>query len=469
VVALDQVAPDWVAFDGVDPDLAAAASGGPDPGHGSCRVTVRFPNGRRDVRYADVEHYPARQPERVWAYACLAAAAPRDRDAEAGRVAAELAAARGRRPGRAAGTWTPARVRAAAIMYASREFTPPPRAPAGAWRSVAALAADLGVSPLAVRDAVLQNRLGPALWTGASSGTAAAELLGDRRPESPRPEACAGGCDGTCGPRCPAHCVVVCPTEAQLHAALPAYAARWVAERQCPPWPVGDTVSVLDLAAELGVSRSRARFGAEHGGGLAHDESGRPFTRRSLYAEGPEAGLRRALKKDPELDRLDAAYWMLQCHALKRLPGVRVATLRNHARSVTVPGPGGRKTRAWVHLPPALEEQLRRVALVDVVAAWNLAPRAPGGGVLAGPLRPADCVPRDVLLRGWQARGASVAYQTYMAAVRAGHVQELVAVPTHGGPACAHAIVPPEVRETADRAVVTAWLRGAFTSPAPCG
>jgi DNA invertase Pin-like site-specific DNA recombinase len=113
----------------VDAGLLAAAAGSATWSPGQCRVVVRFPNGARYVRYADLAYHAALQPERVWAYARLAAAAPSARDGVAAAVAAALSRgdgvrARGRKP-RAVLPWSAAQVRAAAVQYAVHEFGRP--------------------------------------------------------------------------------------------------------------------------------------------------------------------------------------------------------------------------------------------------------------------------------------------------------------------------------------------------------
>jgi hypothetical protein len=243
-------------------------------------------------------------------------------------------------------------------------------------------------------------------------------------------------------------------------------------------WEPGDTVAVRDLATTRGVSYSSALYGAEHGGGVARDASGRLFTSARAFAAGPREALARVLADRPDLAALDPAHWVLQATALASLPGVKTVTLQRHAPTVPVLGAGGRKARVWVHLAPEVQTRLRRVALDDVIADWNRAYGARGTGDAGapasraaappappGPLTAALCVPRAALLAALQARGVGVAYQTYQKAVRAGRVLEVFAVPDDGGVQCAHAVVPRAVQITTNRAVVLAWLGGAYANP----
>lgn len=513
-----------------DAALLAAANGTPDPGAGgSCEVTVRFPNGVTRVRYADLEFVRATRAEQRWAYLRLARAPLAARGAVAEAVAAELEAAHPR-AALASGAWTAARVRAAAITYATRlhgrdvdsvkagdadcntgdaqvlnghdvpgsdvPSAPPNTATPGTWQSICALAQTLELAATEVRAAALREWLG-SVWVGPPVArvppAADAPYAVGRNDAGASWDAAGMGVTHLDAAHLDA-ALFIAPSSTQLERAFPEYARCCVAARR--GWPCDDTVALPALMRELDLDDNAARYGAEHGAGVARDAAGRVYTRRSGFVDGPRDALAAVLRTRPDLADRPADEWVLQADAFRRLPGVRWITLMRHTKSVRVEAPGGaRRTRVWVHLPPALEECLGRPSLANAAAAftaaWHAArrvgaadagtPFSPRAGAPAPEspraerrdcspddawvLSPAFCVSREAFLQSLGARGIGVGYTTYLAAVRAGHVHEIRAVPTSGGKTGPHTLVPPAVRGTSNKAVIRAWFAGVYADP----
>ena len=444
---------------------------------GDVEVEVRFPHGPPVVRRAWLRWRASTQAARAYAAARLADGA------SPAHVAAELTAA-WVRIGKPCGPWTAGEVRGAVAYHTMREHV---SAPTAALTSVAALAHRVGASPAIVLAAALRGRLGRArvlasaavddapLADPAGVDRAAADPAGNApslvtEPVDVRPDAQEAGSAAVHAARLRgieaglaavardlAPRVLVEAPAWQVENLFRGYARRVVAARR--GWALDDTTSLSQLRREYGIGEYDVHRAAVAGGGIARDASGRKWTLRSALVLTDADFLRHALAARPDLAGLDPRYWMPRAEALALLPGVSPTTLQQRAPRCRHQRHGRWLGPVFVHLPPDAVLRFARVALADAVARL-----AAERGLV---LDPGDFHPRRELREWLCARGVGYADQTYVHAVRAGHLLEVRAIPASGqGRPRWHVYVPAAVYTTTRRATVFAWLAGQYPPPA---
>lgn len=210
---------------------------------GICEIDVLFPGGGVVRHVALLRGFRCPQPSRVWAWQCD----------KAGQLPEQIADELNRdvEPTGNYVAWHAERVRTAVAIqeyFDGRDgIAPRP----GADKTIDAIAVMTGMPDHVVRRAALRGELGPACV-----------------------------CDGA---------LVLQPTEKELHAALPDYARRTVAQRM--HWPEQDTISLIALSDETGILVETLGQRSTPDA-IARDDAGHRFVRRSVVLE-------RGVRRDP--------------------------------------------------------------------------------------------------------------------------------------------------------------------------
>jgi DNA invertase Pin-like site-specific DNA recombinase len=259
-------------------------------------VDIEYPTGERETRVAFIREFFVPQAARVWVCGRLEAGA------EASEIAAELVDAPISFKKR---WWNAERVLTAKYLH---EYVPGEALRDGEHLSVTEIAVDAGVDRAEVFIAAIQGRLGPAIYRNGE--------------------------------------LHLCPTVHEIHSALPEAARRRVATEQ--DWPLEDTAFVRDLMCETGLDHSSVKYAASLPGraGIARDEAGRSYTRRSDICIDFATALVKALE-GTEFEHLgsSSAHWVRHEDAVSLFPGMSPDAIRRRAPHVRVrtgaPGIGG--------------------------------------------------------------------------------------------------------------------------------
>lgn len=163
--------------------------------------------------------------------------------------------------------------------------------------------------------------------------------LADRLDLSTR-EILAAGLTGTLGPaRIRGDHLVFRPTSAEIHAAFPAIARRWVAQKQ--DWDIDDTALIAEVRSDKGLTWKETQDQACRWSRIVRDRAGRRYTRRSCL---PPEGQRKLMELlnghlPNHVDR-STGTWLPLTAAIDELGVHRMTILKYRTDGATAVRPG---------------------------------------------------------------------------------------------------------------------------------
>ncbi len=217
-------------------------------------------------------------------------------------------------------SWNPARVWAAAYTHCAR----PDAGRAEHGRTIAEIAALVGEPEPMALQAALQGRLGPAVVR-----------------------------DGV---------FTVAPSERELHITFPEFARRCFANQN--GWPVEDTVSLLELALDVGLDYGRIRSALS----AVTFESARSVRICYVRKSGVLAQPRVVLSMPCDAAAKDAKHYLTESEARRLLPWCAPSTLHESCPTLRPSsGPSGRRT-VYLWMGP---EQLQAIRNRSRSKVWS--------------------------------------------------------------------------------------------------
>jgi hypothetical protein len=372
---------------------------------GQIEIQIVFPGGGRVQRIVDGQYWRGSQVERLWLHHQIFVL---ERDAN--DVAAEIAALYRPDGFGPDAVWTPALVRAAALVHRDAEKIPEPVDPN--W-SLEQLGESTGEHFNTVLSAALRGRFGAGT---VRDGTLHFEL-----------------------------------TDAAIEKALPEYGRRQVA--QANGWPIDETESIAKWAQKRGIRNGNATEFARRYGTFAQDASGRGYCWSPWTPATDDDRIEIQLRQeDKSLQRLTRRYWK-RLHLAAKEVGCSVMTLKNHAP--IIPSKVRTKGRpVFVWLGPEVRAKFSRKSLEEAVAEKS--------AELGIPLNVMDFIPRNTALTMFKNRSLGYGTTTYQKGIDSGALLEVQAKHLNSIGLVYYVWLPPEIRNTTNRHVVKRWLNGDY-------